>query len=149
VYENWAANLTVVATTLVAVVVAVLVHYEGLVLVSRWIVRAGERPARRRVLHAMFAVLGLHIVEIWVFGVAMWLLVQWPACGHIAGDDPLVFFDAVYLSAMTFTTVGFGDISPVGPVRFLAGTEALTGFVLIGWTASFTYLEMERFWRVR
>lgn len=29
----------------------------------------------------------------------------------------------------------------------VAGTEALTGFVLIGWSASFTYLEMEKFWR--
>jgi hypothetical protein len=56
-------------------------------------------------------------------------------------------FDVIYFSAITFTTVGFGDLSPVGPIRFLSGTEALTGFVLITWSASFTYLEMERFWR--
>ena len=37
--------------------------------------------------------------------------------------------------------------APLGPVRFLSGTEALTGFVMITWSASFTYLEMERFWR--
>jgi len=29
----------------------------------------------------------------------------------------------------------------------VTGTEALTGFLLIGWSASFTYLEMERFWK--
>ena len=52
-------------------------------------------------------------------------------------------------SAITYTTVGFGDVVPVGPIRFLSGMEALTGFVMIGWTASFTYLEMERFWRGR
>ena len=45
--------------------------------------------------------------------------------------------------------VGFGDLAPVGAVRFLSGTEALTGFVLITWSASFTYLEMERYWRQR
>lgn len=55
--------------------------------------------------------------------------------------------DAVYLSAATFTTVGFGDLAPVGPIRFLSGTTALTGFVLIAWSASFTCLEMERFWQ--
>jgi hypothetical protein len=48
---------------------------------------------------------------------------------------------------MCYTTVGFGDVSPVGPIRFLAGTSALTGFVMITWSASFTFLEMERFWR--
>jgi hypothetical protein len=49
----------------------------------------------------------------------------------------------------TYTTLGFGDIVPVGPVRFLTSVEALTGFVLITWSASFTYLEMNRFWKPR
>jgi hypothetical protein len=61
--------------------------------------------------------------------------------GHAA------LLDAVYLSAVTFTTVGFGDLAPTGPIRFLCGTEALTGFILITWSASFLYLEMEQFWR--
>ena len=50
---------------------------------------------------------------------------------------------------MTFTTVGFGDLAPSGPIRFLVGTEALLGFVLLAWSASFTYLEMEKNWRER
>ena len=44
--------------------------------------------------------------------------------------------------------MGFGDVSPVGPLRLLAGAEALTGFMLIGWTASFTYLAMRDFWEL-
>lgn len=148
-YSDWTANLLVIAATLGAVFAVVCIHYEGLVLLSRWIVRGVERPARRRVLHAMFAVLALHVVEIWVFGLVLWALVQWPACGYVVGDDPLLLVDAIYFSAMTFTTVGFGDLAPVGAIRLLSGTEAITGFVLIGWTVSFTYLEMERFWRVR
>jgi Ion channel len=59
----------------------------------------------------------------------------------------LSLLDAVYMASVTYTTVGFGDLAPVGAVRFLAGTIALTGFVLIGWSASFTYLEMSRDWR--
>jgi hypothetical protein len=46
-----------------------------------------------------------------------------------------------------YTTLGLGDVVPTGAVRFLAGVEALSGFVLITWSASFTFLEMERFWR--
>ena len=50
---------------------------------------------------------------------------------------------------MTFSTVGSADVYLVGPVRFLSGTEALAGLVLITWSASFTFLEMQRFWRDR
>jgi len=57
--------------------------------------------------------------------------------------------DAVYFSSMTYSTVGFGDVVPVGPIRLVAGTEGLIGLLLIGWSASFTYLEMERFWRAQ
>ena len=43
-----------------------------------------------------------------------------------------------------YTTVGFGDIAPLGPVRLLVGIEALAGLVLITWSASFTFLIMQR-----
>jgi hypothetical protein len=35
---------------------------------------------------------------------------------------------------------------PDGVLRLLAGVEALNGLLLIGWSASYTYLAMERFW---
>jgi hypothetical protein len=54
----------------------------------------------------------------------------------------------LYFSCAAFTTVGFGDIVPSGPLRLLAGMEALTGFVLITWTASYLYIEMSRTWGV-
>ena len=34
-----------------------------------------------------------------------------------------------------------------GTIRFMVGTQSLVGFVLISWSAAFTYLEMDRFWR--
>ena len=74
---------------------------------------------------------------------------MWPATGHIAGAVPTSMFDHVYFSASVFTTVGFGDLAPSGPIRFMTGTEAIAGFVLLGWSASFTYLEMEHLWRKR
>jgi hypothetical protein len=85
-------------------------------------------------------------VEIWIFGLAFRLTLLWPETGSIVGVDDAHLFDYIYLSAMCFTTVGFGDLAPVGPIRFMAGTEALMGLMLITWSASFTYLEMQRFW---
>jgi hypothetical protein len=74
-------------------------------------------------------------------------VLHYPNAGAVSGIQALGLLDSVYLAATTFTTVGFGDLAPVGPIRFLSGTTALTGFVLIAWSASFTYLEMERYWR--
>jgi uncharacterized protein YhhL (DUF1145 family) len=148
VYRNWGANLTVVLATIAVVVAVVLVHYEGLILLSSRLARhPHERQRRRKVIVGIAGILVLHVVEIWIFGLACWALMFWPACGHISGYSPLALLDAVYFSAITFSTVGFGDLAPVGPVRFLIGTESLTGFVLITWSASFTYLEMENSWR--
>ena len=144
-YQNWLVNLVVVAATAVAVVLCVLTHYEGLIGLSQALA-ARIRHQRTKVLYAILALLFLHVVEIWIFGFALWALLHWPECGALSTGPP-PFFDSVYFSAVTYTTVGYGDMIPVGPVRFLAGSESLVGLVLITWSASFTYLEMDRFWR--
>lgn len=149
-YGDWGVHAAVVATTVLAVGACVTLHYEALSWLSR---RLGASAAphthgRRRVLYGIFGVLSVHVAEIWVFGLAFYLLEAAGASfGVIHGIATGSLVDHVYFSAVTFTTVGFGDVIPSGPLRFLAGTEALTGFVLITWSASFTYLEMGRFWR--
>lgn len=146
-YDDWGINALVVLTTALAVALSVMLHYEGLAQMARRLPNvSGQRHAK--VLYGIFGVVILHVAEIWVFGAFAWGLLAIPGVGHVAGADTLGLLDAVYLSAVTFTTVGFGDLAPVGPIRFLCGMEALSGFVLITWSASFTYLEMNRFWRV-
>jgi Ion channel len=49
----------------------------------------------------------------------------------------------------TCTPLGFGDITSDGPVRLLAGVEALNGLRLIGWSTSFTDIAIEHFWNAR
>ena len=146
-YGNWLANSVVVLATVSVVCLCVLVHYEGLIVLVKGLAKRHDHQPRRKVLHGIFGVLILHVIEIWLFGLTYWALLLWPETGHVASNTSANFLDSIYLSAMTYTTVGFGDLAPVGPIRFLAGTEALCGFVMITWSASFTYLEMERFWR--
>jgi hypothetical protein len=148
-YGRWSIDLAIVAVTAVVVCVCVLLHYEVLNVLSRRLARL-ESQRRRRVFYGIFGVLSVHVAEIWIFGIAyVGLLTLSPAFGAIHGIPAPDILDHIYFSAMTFTTVGFGDVYPSGPVRFLAGTEALTGLVLITWSASFTFLEMARFWRDR
>ena len=145
-YSNWPLNLLVVLLTALVVALTVLVHYEGLDWLSARLA-ASHTKQRRKVLYGIYAVIAIHIVEIWLFGVIYWALLKVPSAGSLQQLGSRDLLDAVYFSAVTFTTVGFGDLLPVGPIRFLAGTEALTGFILITWSASFTFLEMARFWR--
>ncbi len=39
------------------------------------------------------------------------------------------FFDALYFSTTTWTTLGYGDIAPSGDIRLLTSLEALTGLI--------------------
>ncbi len=146
-YSHWGINFVVAGVTAAAVAACVVLHYEGLNLLSRRLARRMEGQPRRKVLYGIFGVLALHIIEIWIFGLALWAMHAIPEAGHVIGAEPLQVLDAVYLAATSYSTVGFGDLAPVGPLRFLVGTSALTGLVLITWSASFTFLEMERYWR--
>ncbi|MHB8622686.1 MAG: ion channel [Sulfuricaulis sp.] len=55
----------------------------------------------------------------------------------------------LHFSAETYTSIGFGDIYPLGTLRMIAGIEAPSGLLLIGWSASFTYLAMLKFWYIK
>ena len=147
-YSHWDANLLVVLATGATLALAVLLHYEGL----RWLsTRLTALPGvrRRKVLLGVYGVILLHVAEIWLFGACLWALLEFSNTGAINGAHPAGMLDTVYLSATTFSTLGFGDLTPVGPVRFLTGTESVSGFILISWSASFRYLEMQEFWRRR
>lgn len=146
------AEWTVALTTLVVVMIAVTLHFEVIAGLNRW--GAGKRLGsgganhhhRPTLLVVMFALLLAHVAEIWLFGLAYHILLTLPELGRIEGYESLDFLDCVYFSATTYTTVGWGDLFAAGPLRFLAGTEALVGFMLITWSASFVYLIMARAW---
>ena len=147
-YSDWSADLLVVLATVLAVMCCVMLHFEGLNLMrKRTEVRA--RVGHRTMIFVVFGLLLLHVAEIWIFAVAIHLLIQHPHVGDVYSLAAVSLLDSVYFSATTFTSTGFGDMVPRGPLRFLVGTESLTGLVLVTWSASFTYLEMTRHWRDR
>jgi hypothetical protein len=65
----------------------------------------------------------------------------------LSGSAGFSLANCLYFSAETYTSLGFGDLTPTGPIRLLAGAEALNGLLLIGWSASFAYIAVERFWK--
>lgn len=86
-----------------------------------------------------------HIVEIWLYRGRL-LGSPRHRLGGFGGAFSDTFAEYVYLSAVSYTSPGLGDVWPTGVLRSITGLEARDGLILIAWSASFTYLSMERFW---
>lgn len=132
--------------TVVLVAICVLIHYETLRLTSDYLLPSLTIPPRPRLLIVMAAAFLAHTIEVWVFAAAYYILGDHLDLGSVGGNTDGSFAELVYFSTETYTSLGFGDVYPLGGFRLVAGVEALLGLLMIGWSASFTYLQMERLW---
>jgi hypothetical protein len=146
-------HLVTAIVTVAIVIICVGVHYEGLSVMSRW-AKIKVTPPRLKIATLILGQLVLHVTEIWIFAMGYFLLTQKLKFGALIqlpyssdmSTQVVGVLDHVYFSAVVYSTLGFGDLIPDGPVRFLTGMEAVAGLVLITWSASFTFLEMQRYW---
>jgi len=129
----------------VVVGIAVLVHYEALYRLAL-LLPSLKIPSRFRVLVGVTGAFFAHVVEVWIFAVGYYLMLKWDKGSELGGNFDGSLLDCSYFSFTNYTSLGFGDIEPFGYVRFLSGLEGLTGLILIAWTASFMYIEMQKFW---
>lgn len=126
------------------VVLVVLMHREALVRLSA-LLKVMHSRHNLRLVTAVLGVLIAHTAQVWVFAIAYFFMHHADSWGSLQGNFNGSFLDCVYFSFATFTTVGYGDIEPVGALRFLTGIEGLTGLVLITWSASFLFMKMQRY----
>ena len=127
------------------IALAVLIHYESLYRLSIVIPKMKIKHCYR-IVFGVFGALFAHTIEIWLFSIAYYLVPQIDGTGYLEGNFDGSLLDCVYFSYTIYTTLGFGDIEPHGHIRHLVGLESLTGLLLITWTASFLYYEMQRYW---
>lgn len=125
----------------------VLIHHAGLLRIAD--LGARFAPVRPTVVipGVVVGIFALHLVEIGLYAVAIAFASYVLHLGRIVGDVHGTDLELLYFSAETFTTLGFGDIIPSGPMRLLCSFEPLNGLILLGWSASFIHLEVERYWR--
>jgi hypothetical protein len=131
-------GLLVIATT--------VLHYEVLRFINAWLPSLLV-PKRARLVVVILVAFVAHAAEIAVYGVTLYGLVAWAGVGALHGSTEFSLMGCIYFAAEAYTSLGLGDVTPVGPIRLLASVAALNGLLLIGWSASFTYISMERFWR--
>lgn len=134
--------------SIILVVTTSMIYYE--ILRYCWLIIPKIPLApRKRILIVMIAIFFGHTVAVWVYGAFYYFLCEYLKMGELMHTVPGSednFISYVYYSAVTYSSLGIGDIIPQGTMRFLTGVEVLNGLVLIGWSVSFTYLAMERFW---
>ncbi|OAI50643.1 ion transporter [Betaproteobacteria bacterium SCGC AG-212-J23] len=126
--------IVIVAVCALLVVATTAIHFEVLRGLSAGLPRL-RIPSRGKLLVVIFATFLAHAVEILLYALAVYLL------GNFS------FNVSLYFSAETYTSLGYGDVVPTGDLRLVAGVEALNGLLLIGWSASYTFIAMERFWQ--
>lgn len=122
-----------------AVVLNVFLHLGVLLFLYKFVLPRLKR-FNRFVVGGMVAVAIFgHMAEIGVFTGAMALVAS-------LAPNPPANGDVFFWSATAYTSLG-SDYPPVPEVRLLAAVEALTGLILITWTASFLFLIMQQYWQ--
>lgn len=126
--------LTKLVAALLLMAVCVVLHATGLTAAMRWLERSLVTLGRSywRQLRLLITVAGwtvlVHLVEITV----------WAA--YYAGGGGMPDIDsALYFSAVTYTTVGYGDLVLPESWRLVGGIEALTGILMCGWSTGFFF----------
>ncbi len=71
-------------------------------------------------------ILLVHTINVWIWAIVFMLV------GAITEFEP-----ALYFSLVSFTTVGFGDITLGHDWRILSGLTAANGFLTFGWSAAY------------
>jgi hypothetical protein len=135
------------------IILTAFVVYEALRII--WLILPRLNwPPRKRVLFIIACIFFVHVINIWLCGAAFFVVENYTNIGVLSGarahltDNFKGFLECLYFSSATYTSLGFGDIIPTHNLRMLAAAEVLSGLIMIGWTISFTFLSMEKFWQL-
>lgn len=139
--------LLTVVLTFILVCLCVAAHYEGLRFLSA--ILPNLRIAHRaRLLVVVSAIFFMHFIEISFFAFGFVVLRNVFVSGDLVGTFDGSFHDFWYFSAASYTTLGIGDVLPIGSTRILSSIEALVGLLMVAWSWSFFYLAMKDHWEL-
>jgi hypothetical protein len=116
---------------------SVVIHAYGLTSALRWLRRhdtpSGQLGAARLFIGLTGWIVLLHVGEItaWAFTYALM-------------DAMPDLQSALYFSAVTYTTTGYGDLVLPFRWRLVGAVEALTGILMCGWSTGFFFAVVSR-----
>jgi voltage-gated potassium channel Kch len=119
----------------------VVVHAGGVISAVRW-VRGREVPRQALwpwawiLIRVAGWIILLHVIEI-----ITWALIY----AWLRAMPDLQ--SALYFSAVTYTTTGYGDLVLPEDWRLVGAIEALTGILMCGWSTGFFFAVVSRMYR--
>jgi hypothetical protein len=125
------ANLAVAAVLVAATAV---VHGAGLVLLSRVTHRATQLFGLAR--DGIFSIVAMMLIVLAIFVLHLVEAAVW-AFGYLALGSLPDFETALYFSAATFSTIGYGDVTIIDNWQLLSALEGIAGFIFIGWSTAY------------
>ena len=94
----------------------------------------------RGILSTAIVLLMLHVLEAFLWALLYMLL---PAQAGLKN-----LHEALYFSLVTFTTLGYGDITIHAKWQLLTGIEGMVGIVVFGMTTALLFAVIQKCWRV-
>ncbi len=120
--------------SLVLVIATIGIHKKAITIIDKKVLDH-KNPQYIVVLGLFFA----HLIESLLFAVGYYVSAYYLTIGSLLSESIVSIREYLYFSLVTYTSLGLGDIRPVGELRLIAGTEALIGLLMIGWSASYLF----------
>ena len=116
----------------------VVIHASGVTWALKWVSRRTASAPQFWPGLWLFVLVAAWMILLHMFEITVWAaFYSWK--GAMAGMQ-----SALYFSAVTYTTTGYGDLVLPPEWRLLGGIEALTGILMCGWSTGFFFAVASR-----
>jgi len=122
---------------------SVVIHAGGVTLALRWIPRQPQFYVRFWHWTWLFICIAGWMILLHLLEITVW------AAFFVAKRAMPDFASALYFSAVTYTTTGYGDLVLPKEWRLVGAVEALTGILMCGWSTGFFFAVVGRIFDIR
>jgi voltage-gated potassium channel Kch len=120
------------------VALCVVTHAAGVTSAMRWVRRHPTHSQQFWVWMRLFVRLAAWIILLHFAEITVWAVL------YASQDAMPDFSSALYFSAVTYTTTGYGDLVLPPDWRLAGAVEALTGILMCGWSTGFFFAIVSR-----
>ena len=121
----------------------VTIHAGGVTWALRRLREVAETPRRFWLGTWTFILVAIWMVLLHLLEIAAWAML------YVWQDAMPDLQSALYFSAVTYTTTGYGDVVLPEAWRIAGGVEALTGILMCGWSTGFFFAIVNRLYQPR
>jgi ion channel len=118
--------------------ICVATHGAGIAWAVRWLRRTRSRAQRLWTWTWIFIRVAGWMILLHLLEIVAWAVLY--TSRHALPD----LRTAVYFSAVTYTTTGYGDLVLPNDWRLVGAIEALTGILMCGWSTGFFFVVASR-----